>query len=203
MIIEELKLISYSSRRQERVDAMLEAAKTIQHRISKYLAITLETCAYAGTGNVLKVQHLLRICAEHLEDPKESQHQSAAVIGIALVTMGESVGSEMAVRTFDHLLQYGEVNVRRAVPLALSLLSVSNPEYSLVDTLSRLTHDVDSGVAQGAILALGIISAGTNNSRVAGLLRQLSEFYSREANHLFVVRIAQGLLHMGKVNHHI
>ncbi|RLO08049.1 hypothetical protein DYB28_007510, partial [Aphanomyces astaci] len=185
--------------RQERVDAMLEAAKTIQHRISKYLAITLETCAYAGTGNVLKVQSLLRVCATHVvDDPNEGAHQLAAVLGIALVTVGESVGSEMAVRTFDHLLQYGEVNVRRAVPLALALQSVSNPEYSLIDTLSRLTHDADAGVAQSAILALGLVSAGTNNSRVAGLLRQLSEFYSREANHLFVVRIAQGFLHMGK-----
>ncbi|CAK4086503.1 unnamed protein product [Aphanomyces euteiches] len=185
--------------RQERVDAMLEAAKTIQHRISKYLAITLETCAYAGTGNVLKVQQLLRVCATHyVDDPKEGAYQMAAVLGIALVTMGESVGSEMAVRTFDHLLQYGEVNVRRAVPLALALQSISNPEYSLIDTLSRLTHDADAGVAQSAILALGLVSAGTNNSRVAGLLRQLSEFYSREANHLFVVRIAQGFLHMGK-----
>lgn len=184
--------------RQERVDAMLEAVKTIEHRISKYLAITLETCAYAGTGNVLKVQQLLRTCAEHIEDPIAAQHQSVAVIGIALITMGENIGSEMAIRSFDHLLQYGEVGVRRAVPLALALLSISNPEYSLVDTLSRLTHDVDSGVAQNAILALGLAAAGTNNSRVAGLLRQLSEFYHREANHLFVVRIAQGLLHMGK-----
>ena len=39
-------------------------------------------------------------------------------------------------------------------------------------------------------MALGLISAGTNNSRVAQLLRQLSEFYSREAGPLFVTRIA-------------
>ena len=50
----------------------------------------------------------------------------------------------------------------------------------------------------GAILGLGIVSAGSNNSRVAGLLRQLSEFYAREANHLFTVRIAQGLNAAGK-----
>lgn len=41
-------------------------------------------------------------------------------------------------------------------------------------------------------------STGTNNARVTGLLRQLAEFYSKEANHLFVVRIAQGLVAMGK-----
>ena len=32
----------------------------------------------------------------------------------------------------------------------------------------------------------------------AGLLRQLSEFYVKEASHLFVVRIAQGLNSLGK-----
>lgn len=184
--------------RQERVDAMLEAAKTIEHPMSKYIAVTLETCAYAGSGDVLKVQSLLQTCAEHIEHPAEAQHQCAAVLGIALVTMGENIGNDMAIRSFDHLLQYGEVAIRRAVPLAIALSSISNPEYSLIDTLSRLTHDADNGVSQNAILALGLISAGTNNSRVAGLLRQLSEFYHREANQLFIVRIAQGLLHMGK-----
>ena len=34
--------------------------------------------------------------------------------------------------------------------------------------------------------------------RPAGLLRQLSVFYAKQANHLYLVRVAQGLLHMGK-----
>ena len=45
---------------------------------------------------------------------------------------------------------------------------------------------------------VGLISAGSNNSRIAGLLRSLAEFYAKEANHLFIVRIAQGLNAMGK-----
>ena len=186
---------------QEKADAMLEVVKTVEHPMGKYAAITLQACAYAGTGNVLQVQHLLHTCAEHLED--NASHQSVAVLGIALVTMGESIGTEMAVRALDHFLQYGELPVRRAVPLALSLLYLSNPDFTIVDTLSRLTHDTDLEVAAGATLALGLVSAGTNNSRVAGLLRQLSEFYHREANNLFMVRIAQGLLHMGKVTFYI
>ena len=39
--------------------------------------------------------------------------------------------------------------------------------------LSRLSHDQDPELAMGAIFGLGIVSAGSNNSRVAGLLRQL------------------------------
>lgn len=69
----------------------------------------------------------------------------------------------MIVRSFDHLLQYGEVNIRRAVPLALGLcfliilfiheilieigmLSISKPDISIMDTLSKFSHDHDAEV---------------------------------------------------------
>lgn len=42
-------------------------------------------------------------------------NQAAAVLGIALVTLGDDIGSEMALRTFDHLLHYGELPIRRYV----------------------------------------------------------------------------------------
>jgi len=132
------------------------------------------------------------------EVARQNVHQSAAVIGIALVTMGEAIGRGMAERTFQHLLQYGDVAVRRAVPLALALSFASNPDFNVVDVLSRLTHDADIETAMSAIMALGICGSGTNNSRIAGLLRLLASFYSKEANPLFVVRLAQGLLHAGK-----
>jgi 26S proteasome regulatory subunit N1 len=180
----------------EKADAMMEALRTIEHKISKYALLTLETCAYAGSGNVLKVQEMLHQCTEHLNE--DAEHQMVAVLGLGLITMGEDVGSEMALRTFDHLLHYCEPPIKRAVPLALAILHISNPDFAVIDQLSRLSHDPDAEMSQNAIMALGVVSAGTNNSRVAGLLRQLSEFYSKEAGHIFCVRIAQGLLHMGK-----
>merc|ERR1739845_156250 len=161
-----------------------------------YAAIVLETCAYAESGNVLKVQEMLHHCTEHLID--QAEHQIAAVMGIALITFGEEVGSKMVLRTFDHLLHYCELPIKRAVPLALTLLNVSNPDFSVIDQLSRLSHDSDAIISQNAILGLGLSSAGTNNSRVAGLLRQLSEFYIKDSDHMFCIRIAQGLLHLGK-----
>ncbi|CAM9644994.1 unnamed protein product [Scytosiphon promiscuus] len=182
--------------KNEQADAMMEIVKTIEHRMGRYTQVVLDTCAYAGTGNVLKVQEMLHLCAEHLDE--KAEHQAAAVLGISLVTLGDDIGSEMALRTFDHLLHYGELPIRRVVPLALALLNISHPDMPVIDQLSRLTHDADADVAQSAIMALGLVSAGTNNSRVAQLLRQLSEFYAREASHLFVTRIAQGLNHMGK-----
>lgn len=49
-----------------------------------------------------------------------------------------------------------------------------------------------------AIFSLGLVSAGTNHSRISGQLRQLAAYYSEDTNLLMMVRITQGLLHMGK-----
>jgi len=128
----------------------------------------------------------------------KNMHQEVAVLGIAMVAMGEELAAEMALRALDHVLQYGEVNVRRAVPLALGLLSISHPRITVIDTLSKLSHDSDERISQNALLALGLTGAGTNNSRIANSLRQSASYYGKEPNHLFMVRIAQGLLHLGK-----
>ncbi|KAL7185452.1 hypothetical protein ACSBR2_027403 [Camellia fascicularis] len=182
--------------KQESVEATAEVSKTFNEKIRKYCDMTLLSCAYAGTGNVLKVQHLLGQCAQHLE--KGETHQGPAVLGIAMVAMAEELGLEMAIRSLEHLLQYGEQNIRRAVPLALGLLCISNPKVNVMDTLSRLSHDTDTEVAMAAVISLGLIGAGTNNARIAGMLRNLSSYYYKEASLLFCVRIAQGLVHLGK-----
>jgi 26S proteasome regulatory subunit N1 len=40
-------------------------------------------------------------------------HQGPATLGIALVAMGEELGTSMAHRALEHLLQYGETSVRQ------------------------------------------------------------------------------------------
>ncbi|GFY99028.1 26S proteasome regulatory subunit S2 1A [Actinidia rufa] len=155
--------------KQDSVEATAEVSKTFNEKIRKYCDMTLLSCAYAGTGNVLKVQHLLGQCAQHLE--KGESHQGPAVLGIAMVAM---------------------------VPLALGLLCISNPKVNVMDTLSRLSHDTVTEVAMAAVISLGLIGAGTNNARIAGMLRNLSSYYYKEASLLFCVRIAQGLVHLGK-----
>jgi 26S proteasome regulatory subunit N1 len=180
----------------EDADAALDTCRAFDESIRKFAVVMIEACAYAGTGTVLKVQSFLKQCVEHLTE--KAEHQAMAVLGIALVVLGEDVGTQMSLRSFDHLLQYGELPVKRVVPLSLALLHLSNPDYQIVDQLSRLSHDQDHVIAQNAIFGLGLVSAGTNNSRVAGLLRQLADYYSKEASHLFVVRVAQGLNAVGK-----
>jgi 26S proteasome regulatory subunit N1 len=128
--------------------------------------------------------------------------QSVATLGVALVAGGEELGTEMTIRNFNHIFQYGDLPVRRAVPLGLAMLATSKPSNtngtSVVDTLSKMTHDQDVETATNAIFAMGLCAGGTNNSKVASTLRSLATYYGKEPGLLFAVRIAQGLVHAGK-----
>ena len=59
-------------------------------------------------------------------------------------------------------MHYGEPTIRKAVPLTLGLISISNPQLHIMDTLSKYSHDNDLAVALNAIFAMGLIGAGTN-----------------------------------------
>ena len=61
-----------------------------------------------------------------------------------------------------------------------------------MDLLNNLAYDSDAETSMSAIFALGLIGAGTNNSKIAGNLRFLASYYSAATteNQLFVVRIA-------------
>lgn len=273
---------------QEASEPTIATLKAIDHRTAFDAEVIVDTCAYAGTGNVLKIQEMLHLCAEHVPKKKENAegegegegedetpladaqgdvdmaagdadtapapaadgsataesstttapapngdaetpatdpaqaeaakgvppapgrtpdpdfpatsftYQAFSTIGIALIAMGEDVGSEMALRQFQHLMTYGDPIIRETVPLALGLLSASNPQLSLLDTLSKYSHDSDPIVAVNAIFAMGLVGAGTNNARLAQMLRQLAVYWAKEPGCYFTVRIAQGLVHMGK-----
>ncbi|EGO03572.1 hypothetical protein SERLA73DRAFT_83636 [Serpula lacrymans var. lacrymans S7.3] len=207
--------------RTEASDATMETLKVIEHPIAKQAQVIVEACSCAGTGDVLKVQAMLHYCGEHLdaskekdaedkdenkdenkdekkEEPKDDTFQAFAVLGISLIAMGEDIGSDMSSRQLNHLMHYGDPIIRKTVPLALGLVSASNPQLPILDTLSKYSHDNDLQVALNAIFAMGLVGAGTNNARLAQMLRQLAGYYYKEPDCLFMVRIAQGLVHMGK-----
>lgn len=52
---------------------MLESLKVINEPLRSFATVLVECCAYAGTGNVLKVQHMLHICSEHFEHKDEKK----------------------------------------------------------------------------------------------------------------------------------
>ena len=61
-------------------------------------------------------------------------------------------------------MYYGELVICKFIPLALS---ASNPQMLILDTLSNYSHDNDLAIALNVIFAMGLIGAGTNNTRLA------------------------------------
>lgn len=66
------------------------------------------------------------------------------------------------------------------MPLALSLISSSNPQLNILETLSKFSHDSDADTARNSIFALGIVGAGTNNARLVSMLRQLAGYHVKD-----------------------
>ncbi|EPY29881.1 26S proteasome regulatory subunit N1 [Angomonas deanei] len=210
---------------QEAADLLLEGTQTLPVNLRRYTEIVIRSCAFAGTGNVVIIQKLFHVIAESDINPEESNneteeaaaaaaetkkkeqplnHKLAAVLGIGLVAVGEPLGMEMAKRAIIHTLLADTVTKdkdslsgRSAVPLVYALLSAGDPSMPVVETLNRLAHDSNVATAQNAILAMGIVSAGSNNARVMGKLKSLATYYQRKPV-LFVVRLAMGLCAMGK-----
>jgi 26S proteasome regulatory subunit N1 len=111
--------------RQSLCENALDTLKSIEHPIARFSEVILEACAYIGSGNVLKIQQFLQKCTTH-EELENSLPQSAAVMGIALLAISEEVGNEMAVRAMHHIMQYCELHVKRAIPIALGKFFLTN-----------------------------------------------------------------------------
>lgn len=104
----------------------------------------------------------------------------------------------MAMRLFNHILHFGKSEKKRMIPLALAMLNLSNPKIQVMDILFKLAYDTDSEIAARSIICLGLVGAGTNNSRLAEIFRKLASYYGKEPEILFCIRMSQGLLYMGK-----
>ena len=57
------------------------------------------------------------------------------MIGISLLALGEDIGQEMCLRSFDYLIQYSQSYLKRAIPLTLALDNVSNHKIEVIDRL--------------------------------------------------------------------
>lgn len=78
---------------QDLAEATLTATSIIpSEKYANFVSLVVETCAYAGSGNVLKIQKMLHLCAEHKKEEKEALDQIAAVLGLALISYGEEIG---------------------------------------------------------------------------------------------------------------
>jgi 26S proteasome regulatory subunit N1 len=111
--------------KQDASDAIVETLKAIEYPIANEAIVMLTLCSFAGTGEVLRIQQMLRLCAERPEDETKEEEkkdgeaaaenksdagkgefrEGLAVIAIAAIAMGEDVGKELCMRHFGHLVR--------------------------------------------------------------------------------------------------
>lgn len=124
------------------------------------------------------------------------------VVGMAFVAGNDPLCNQMLLRFAERILKFGNLNSQRAVPLLLAVTSLSNPQPQLIDDLAKLALNMDSTLSFNATIALGLIGCGTQNFKIAGLLRHVleSKCYSEDkVEHVvFAVEFAFGLLNAGK-----
>uniref|UniRef100_A0A1B6D744 26S proteasome non-ATPase regulatory subunit 2 n=2 Tax=Clastoptera arizonana TaxID=38151 RepID=A0A1B6D744_9HEMI len=207
---------------KDNTEALDEAVKVLSEPLLSFVQQMILMCAYAGSGDVLLIQKQLHICSMHFPDVKTNKKrnrdkveteeknnddlgagplplvQGIATLSVAVIAMGEEIATNMTNRIFGQLGRFGESAVRSAVPLALALSSISNPQMNVLDVLNKYSHDIDEDVQVNAILAMGLVGAGSNNGRLAVMLRQLAQYYTKIPFNLYMVRISQGLMHLGK-----
>ncbi|XP_017779189.1 PREDICTED: 26S proteasome non-ATPase regulatory subunit 2-like [Nicrophorus vespilloides] len=205
--------------RKDAIDATCEAVEVFEEPHNAIFKSLLHLCAYTGTGDVFIIQEMLSNIGDRVNLLKDEESkldassikserkkneidsglaQAIPVLGLGCVSLGEDMGTEMCSKILGSVGRYGDPAVRRAVPLAIAMNSVSKPHLPVIEVLTKYSHDSDEKVACNAIFALGIVGAGTNNARLAATLRQLAVYHARNAAELFMVRISQGLTHLGK-----
>uniref|UniRef100_A0A2K5X9W1 Uncharacterized protein n=1 Tax=Mandrillus leucophaeus TaxID=9568 RepID=A0A2K5X9W1_MANLE len=163
----------------EAIKAILAALEVTSEPFRSFADTLADVCAYAGSGNALKVQQLLHICSEHVDSKEEEEDKDKKE---------KKDKDKKETPAFFLGKKHG----------TLALISVSNPQLNILDTLSKFSHDADTEVSYNSIFAMGMVGSGTNNARLVVMLHQLAQYHAKDPNHLFMMRLAQGLTHLGK-----
>ena len=124
-----------------------------------------------------------------------------AVLGIGLISLRDDLNASLLMREFGHFLQAGNDKLTSATLMSIALLHLSNPLPSVIELLSKHTHSGSTAVSCTALLALGLIGAGTNNSQVGKVLGEAVIYTVNYTQGHFITvaaKVAQGLLHLGK-----
>ncbi|ELP92744.1 26S proteasome non-ATPase regulatory subunit, putative [Entamoeba invadens IP1] len=176
---------------------VMDTVRALPSPVNQYAMLVVCCCSYAGTSNIVKVQQLMEGCGKH-DDDEETKACGVSVIGVALALMSDDLSTEASTRLIDEVQRYSEPAVKRYVPFALALTSIGKPKVPLLEQLTRLAHGSDIIAARNAILAIGLVAAGTQATRAVSLLDQLACFFVNDHQSLYCVKVSQGLIHLGK-----
>nr|KJB25594.1 hypothetical protein B456_004G198500 [Gossypium raimondii] len=205
--------IAYAGAQDEQILNSLIAIlkhENVPHDVIAFTAISLGL-VFVGSSNGEVAQAITDALTGRSVSELGQPLSRLLVLALGLIYLGKQEGMEAT----SEVSKSFSKKMRNYVDI--TLLSCAHAGTGNVLTVQKLlghcSHLENAETSQGsavlgiamvamaeeaAVISLGLIGAGTNNARIAGMLRNLSSFYYNVPGLLFCVRIAQGLVHMGK-----
>jgi 26S proteasome regulatory subunit N1 len=134
-----------------------------------------------------------------LSHDQDSDVAAAALLGLGLVGAGEDLGR--CAYTMGGERVAAVVCSRQLAMLRMLVVTTAvaaHPVCLHVHICRQPSRCLPATLHPGSSYLLHTCHAGTNNARLAGMLRSLAAYYAKEPGQLFLVRLAQGLVHAGK-----
>jgi len=100
-----------------------------------------------------------------------------SIIGLCLLSFGNKLMSKIIYRVQSFFLSSDSIEYSSFAILSVSFLFVSNTDCPAIEFISKLSGNKDFIVAKNSIFSLGLIGAGTNNTRIKNALKSLANFY--------------------------
>jgi 26S proteasome regulatory subunit N1 len=182
---------------EEKVFDVLDLVKAVED-LGPALSVLMRGMAYAGSGNSSVLHGILKDALEDTSDEEENGLKNIfAILSVAIISLGDDTTGQMGARIIESAMVIDDPHIQIAIPMALAILYASDPKVEVTDTLRRCAHSGDLSVVTSSIAALGLVSAGSNNSRVASSLEQMESFCGKQSSGS-ALKISQGLLHLGR-----
>lgn len=99
------------------------------------------------------------------------------ILGLALISFNDEDTIQLIFRVFSYFFSNNDLECSRTSVLTFGLVFISRPDSPLTDFLIKLTGSKDWKTVKNSIFSLGLIGAGTNNSRLLNTFRHLGTFY--------------------------
>lgn len=163
--------------------------------LSRHGGVLIKGFQYVKTGDSGVIESIL---TESFTGETDALLESFGLLSCALVAMGDETSVQMVARIVSSSLLLDSPHLRSVLPLCYSILYPSNPQVNVLDLLEKSLNIGETNCVMSTILSLGLIGAGTLNSRIAKVLDQQYSYYYKDSKILATLKIAQGLVSLGK-----
>ncbi|KAM0671931.1 26S proteasome regulatory complex protein [Ordospora colligata] len=163
--------------------------------LSKHAAVLVRGFQHAYSGDSAVIESIL---TDSFTGDTDALLESLGLLSCALVSAGDEISSQSVTGIISSSLLLDSSHLRNVLPLCYSILYPSNPQGNVLDLLEKFLNIGETNCVISTLLSLGLIGAGTMNGRISKILEQQYSYYYKDSKILAILKIAQGLLSLGK-----